>query len=289
MASVSINKTMGLKEWGIILLLSILWGGSFFFNEIALRDMTPLTIVLFRIGIAALILLGFMRLTGQKMPLSAGLWVAFFIMGAINNLIPFSLIVWGQKHIDSSLASILNATTPIFSVIMAHLLTKEERLTPNRITGILIGWIGVIVLIGIESLKGFGIHVFGQIAILGASFCYSCAAIYGRRFKKMSPLVVTTGMLCGSAIMMAPIALIIERPWQLSPGTATWAAIMGLAVLGTAIAYIFYFRVLASSGATNILLVTFLIPIGAILLGVLVLGEAPGWNAFGGMGLIFWD
>jgi drug/metabolite transporter (DMT)-like permease len=221
------------------------------------------------------------------MPISLSLWGAFFIMGALNNLIPFSLIVWGQTHIESSLASILNATTPIFSVVLAHFLTREEQLTFNRMTGILIGWIGVTVLIGIESLKGFGIEVLGQIAVLGAGFFYACAAIYGRRFSGMDPVVVSTGMLCGSTIMMIPLALIIEQPWNLNPSAITWASLFGLSAISTSLAYIIYFRVLATAGATNLLLVTFLVPVSAILLGVIILGERPGWNAFGGMALIF--
>ena len=282
-----INTTMGFREWFMIAVLSMIWGGSFFFIEITVREMTPLTIVLCRVGFAAAVLLIYVYLSGQKMPKSPGLWGAFFIMGFLNNLIPFSLIVWGQKHIDSSLASILNATSPIFSVILAHLLTKEERLTRNRITGVLMGWVGVVVLIGSESLKGFGIHVMGQVAVLGAALSYAFAAIYGRRFKEVSPAVVAAGMLSSSTVMMIPLAFLVEQPLALSPGAVTWAALLGLTLISTSLAYIIYFRVLATAGATNILLVTFLIPLSAILLGVLVLGERPGWNAFGGMLFIF--
>ena len=208
-------------------------------------------------------------------------------MGALNNLIPFSLIVWGQTHIESGLASILNATTPIFSVVLAHFLTREERLTANRITGVTIGWIGVAMLIGIESLRGFGIEVMGQLAVVGATFSYACAAIYGRRFKGINPLIVATGMLCGSTIMMTPLALVIEQPWNLSPGITTLMALFGLAAVSTSLAYIIYFQVLATAGPTNLLLVTFLLPVSAILLGVVVLAERLAWNAFTGMGLIF--
>ncbi len=282
-----VNAVMGVKEWGLILILSVIWGGSFFFVGVAVKEMTPLTIVLCRVGFASMILLAVVWLTGKKIPTSPGVWGAFFVLGVLNNLIPFSLIVWGQTHIDSSLASILNATTPIFSVVLAHLLTREERLTTNRMVGVLVGWVGVAVLIGIESLGGFGIQVLGQLAVVGASLSYACAAIYGRRFKAMDPVVVSAGMLCGSTVMMLPMALIVEQPWHLAPGAATWAAMLGLSAVSTSLAYIIYFRVLAVAGATNILLVTFLIPASAIFLGVMVLGERPGWNAFGGMALIF--
>ena len=286
-ASETVNRAMELKEWGLIVILSILWGGSFFFVGVAVKEVPPLTIVLCRVALASVILLGIVYLKGDKMPASFGLWGGFIIMGALNNLIPFSLIVWGQTHIESGLASILNATTPIFSVVLAHLLTKDERLTTNRMTGVLIGWIGVAVLIGIDSLHGFGMQVAGQLAVLGAAFAYACAAIYGRRFKGLSPIVVATGMLCGSTLMMTPLALFVEQPWNLSPGPMTLTALFGLAAISTSLAYIIYFRVLATAGATNLLLVTFLIPLSAIFLGVMFLGERLGWNAFAGMALIF--
>ena len=283
----TVNRHMGLHEWGLIIILSILWGGSFFFVGIAVKEMPPFTIVLCRVALASIILLSVVHLKGDNMPSSKGLWGGFVIMGALNNLIPFSLIVWGQTHIESGLASILNGTTPIFSVVLSHFLTREERLTTNRISGVLIGWVGVTVLIGIDSLRSFGIEVFGKIAVLGAAFSYACAAIYGRRFKGVSPLVVATGMLCGSAIIMTPMALFVDQPWNLSPSVITVMALFGLAAFSTSLAYIIYFRVLATAGPTNVLLVTFLIPLSAILLGVMVLGERLKWNSLAGMGLIF--
>jgi drug/metabolite transporter (DMT)-like permease len=278
---------MGIKEWGLIIILSIMWGGSFFFVDVALKEMTPLIIVLCRVALASLILLAVVHVKGYKMPSSIGVWCAFLIMGALNNVIPFSLITWGQTHIESGLAGILNATTPIFSVVMAHFLTKKEKMTKNRVIGVLIGWTGVAILIGVDLIQSSSFEVMGQIAVLGAAFLYACAAIYGRRFQNINALVVATCMLCCSTIMMIPLALFIEQPWNLSPGIMTMAALFGLAAISTALAYIIYFRVLATSGPTNILLVTFLIPISAILLGTIVLGEQLRWNAFVGMGMIF--
>ncbi|MCK5310605.1 MAG: DMT family transporter [Desulfobacteraceae bacterium] len=281
------NQAMGIKEWGLIIILSIMWGGSFFFVGVAVKEMPPLTIVLCRVALASLILLIIVRIKGYTMPSSIKVWGAFFIIGALNNVIPFSLITWGQTYIESGLASILNATTPIFSVILAHFFTKKEKLTKNRIIGVLIGWIGVTILIGTDSIQGFGFGVIGQLAILVAAFLYACAAIYGQRFHDINALVVATGMLCCSTIMMIPLALFIEQPWNLSPGIMTMASLFALAAISTSLAYIIYFRVLATSGPTNILLVTFLIPISAILLGTMILGERLGWNAFVGMGMIF--
>ncbi len=278
---------MGLAEWLLIIVLSVIWGGSFFFIKVAVSEVTPLTLVLGRVGFASITLLIFGFLTGRRLPASLPLWGAFLIMGFLNNLIPFSLIVRSQQHIQSSLASILNATTPIFSVVLAHFLTNEERLTVNRSAGVLLGWLGVALLIGVESLGGFDLQIVGYAAMLGAALSYACAAIYGRRFKGLSHIAVTTGMLCCSSVMMIPLVLIFEQPLALHPGPTAWGAILGLSVLSTSLAYIIYFRVLATSGATNLLLVTFLIPISAILLGVFILGERLGWNALGGMLLIF--
>ena len=285
--SKTVNPLMGIQEWGLIIVLSILWGGSFFFVGVAVNEVPPFTIVFCRVALASIILLAIVWLKGDKLPSSPGIWAGFIIMGALNNVIPFSLIVWGQTHIESGLASILNATTPIFSVVLAHFLTREERLTTHRMTGVFIGWVGVGVLIGIESLQGFGIHVLGQMAVLGAALSYACAAIYGRRFTGLNPLVVATGMLCGSTIMMIPLSLTIDQPWTLSPGGMTILALFALAAVSTSLAYIIYFKVLATSGPTNLLLVTFLIPLSAILLGAVGLGERLGWNAFMGMGIIF--
>jgi len=281
------NKVMGARLWCLIVVLSVIWGASFFFVEIAVERMPPLTIVLYRVGFAAFLLLGFVWLTHRKMPKKRDVWVAFLALGALNNVIPFSLITWGQRHIDSSLASILNATTPVFSVILAHFLTKDEPLTKNRLTGVLFGWLGVAVLIGIDSLNGMGMKMAGELAVLGAALLYALAAIFGRRFKDIDPVVVAAGMLTGAFVIMVPLVFMFEHPMALEPTMMTWAALFGLSAISTSLAYIIYFYVLGKAGATNILLVTFLIPVSAIFLGMTGLGETPGWNVFAGMALIF--
>ncbi|MHA1536011.1 MAG: DMT family transporter [Alphaproteobacteria bacterium] len=271
----------------MLVILSVLWGGSFFFNEVALRAFEPLTLVFLRVSLAALVLLIYLRATGEKMPGTGAAWTGFFIMGGLNNLIPFSLIVWGQTHIDSGLASILNATTPLFTVILAHFLTSDEKLTPARMLGVGLGLAGVAILIGPEALLGMGAAVLGQIAILGAALSYGFAGIFGRRFRGTSAAVASAGMLCGSAVMVLPLALIFERPFEASPGFDAWSAIVGLAIFSTAIAYLLFFRILAAAGATSVMLVTFLVPVSAMGLGVFVLGEAFTLNAALGMALIF--
>ncbi len=278
---------MNLKEWVLLISLSLLWGGSFFFAEVALVELPPFTVVLGRVGFAAVALLAVVYLSGGRMPRSLGLWGAFLVMGAANNLIPFSLIVWGQVQIDSGLAAILNATTPLFTVLLAHVVTRDERLTPQRLTGVLVGFGGVVVLIGPEALRGLGLEGLGQIAILIAAFSYGCAAIFGRRFKTLPPLVTATGMLLCTTVLILPIALLVDRPWRFDPGAATWGALLGLSLLSSALAYVIYFRILATAGASNLMLVTMLIPVSALLLGIWFLGERPGVGAYVGMACIF--
>jgi drug/metabolite transporter (DMT)-like permease len=260
---------MGPAEWLLLAALSVLWGGSFFFSEVALAELPPFTVVLGRIGLAAVALVVMVLASGQRLPRSLRLWGAFLVMGALNNLIPFSLIVWGQTAIASGLAAILNATTPLFTVVLAHLLTRDERLTPGRLSGVVLGLLGVALMIGPAALEGLGVAVVAQLACLAAALSYALAGIFGRRFRG------------------TPLALAVDRPWSLPPpGPSTWGALIALALLSTALAYIVYFRILAAAGATNLMLVTFLIPVSALVLGITILGErlAPGHLA--GMALI---
>ncbi len=283
----TVNKTMGVSEWFLLILLSLLWGGSFFFGEVALLALPPFTIVLGRVSIAAIVLNLIVRATGQRMPSSWRMWGAFLGMGLLNNLIPFSLIFWGQIEISSSLAAILNATTPMWTVLLAHFLTADERMTSNRLFGVLFGLIGVTVMIGFDALQGLGVNVLAQLAVIGAAVSYAFAGIYGKRFKEIPSLVTAAGQVTGTTIMMIPMAIVFDKPWLLPmPGLEVWGALFGLALLSTALAYIIYFRLLSTVGATNLLLVTFLIPISAMLLGMIILGEKLAIQHFAGMGLI---
>lgn len=283
------QNVMGAREWGMLVALSILWGGSFFFVGIAVKELPPFSIVMARIGLAAIALLALVHLMGLRMPRDPRVWLAFFAMGLLNNLIPFCLIVWGQTHIASGLASILNASTPLFSVLVAHLLTQDEKMTGRKLAGVLIGLAGVATLIGPAALSGLGSHIWAQLAVLGAALSYAFAGIFGRRFKAMGvpPMITATGQISASTLLLIPVALLVDHPWTLPlPGPATWAALAGIALLSTALAYVLYFRILASAGATNLMLVTFLIPVSAILLGALVLGEQLEAQHFIGMALI---
>jgi drug/metabolite transporter (DMT)-like permease len=285
----SIRRSMTALEWALLLGLSVLWACSFFFNAVALKEISPLTVALLRVAFAAVILLVALRAIGIKMPADRRIWAAFFGMGFLNNALPFGLIVWGQTHIASGLASILNATTPLATVLVAHFLTADEKMSGNRLAGVIIGLLGVVVMIGPEVLQGFGVNVAAQLACLAAALSYAFAGVFGRRFKRLgiAPMVTATGQAIASTVILLPIALTVEHPWALAmPSMAAWGAIAGIALLSTALGYVIYFRILATAGATNLLLVTFLIPVSAILLGSLVLGERLDAKHFAGMALI---
>ena len=280
---------MGGREWAMLLALAVVWGGSFFFNGIAVRELPSFTLVWLRVSVAAGFLLLALRLLGQPMPRQPRIWAAFLGMGLLNNVLPFVLIVWGQHRIESGLASILNATTPLFTVLVAHALTADEKLTRLKAIGTVVGFAGAAVMIGPDALRGVGTGVLAEIACLAGALSYALAGIFGRRFRRMgvAPLVTATGQVCASALLLLPIMLLVDHPWTLpAPHAATWGAVLGIGLLSSALAYWLYFRILATAGATNLLLVTFLIPVSAILLGTLVLGEMLRPRHFLGMALI---
>ncbi|MEM8540455.1 MAG: DMT family transporter [Pseudomonadota bacterium] len=276
MSNSTINKTMTPIEWAMLITLSVVWGGSFFFVGVIVDDLPPLTIVFFRVFIAATALHLYFRFSGRLMPWSAVAWLAFFGMGLLNNVIPFIFIVWGQTQIASGVASILNATTPIFTVLVAHMLTNDEKLTRLRVVGVLIGFVGVAIMIGGGAVADGLSSGVAQLAFIGAAISYAFASVFGRRFKQMEiePYAVATGQVSASAIMMMPIMLLIDQPWTLSmPSVGSIAALIALGTVSSAYAYILYFKILSSAGSTNASLVTFLVPVSAIILGIAFLGE----------------
>lgn len=269
--------------------LSVLWGGSFFFIEILVDHLPPLTIVTFRVGLAAIALWGIVLARRLPLPKTREQWGALFVIGLLNNALPFCLIVWGQTQISSGLASIFNATAPFFTVLVAGAVLTDERITKHKLAGVLIGLLGTAVLIGPEALKGVTGSMLGQLAVMGAALSYAFAATFARRFKKwgLSPLIVATGQVTTAALMLLPFMLAIDRPWtNFAVPVEAVLAMAGLAFFSTVIAYILYFRLIASAGATNAALVTFLIPISAILLGVTILGETFTGVQAAGMALI---
>ncbi len=276
------------RDWGLLALLSVLWGGSFLFNRVAVAEIPPLTLTFERVALASAALFLMLRLTGRAVPTGRDAWTAFFGMGLINNVVPFTLIAYGQKELGAGLASVLNATTPLFTVIVAHMLTRDERMTPAKLAGVVLGVVGVAVLMGIDRF-GFGAHLWAELACLGATLSYAFSNIYGRRFRRMDidPMRATFGQVTASACILLLPALLVDRPWSLPvPGPAALACVAALGILSTAVAYQLFYRVLASAGATAVSLVTLMIPPTAILLGALVLGERLEARQVAGAALI---
>lgn len=287
--SPKINQQMTAVEWTLLIALSLLWGGAFFFTGVAVREIPPLTVALCRAGFAAGVLILILILAGQRFPSTPHLWGAFLGMGLLNNAIPFALLMWGQTHIASGLASILNGTTPFFAVLVAHWFTEDERITTEKMAGVAIGFAGTVVLIGYSTLETLGLGGLAQLACIIAAVSYACAGVFGRRFRSMgvTPMQTATGQLLVSTILLLPLSMIVDRPWTLAaPSNVTIGALASLGVLSTALAYVVYFRILATAGATNLMLVTLLIPVSAIALGAAFLGEVLLVRHFVGLGLI---
>ena len=280
-----IPSEMTTREYGLLGGLAVLWGVSFFFSKVVLAELPSWTLVLGRFGIASLALLLAARVGGHRIPRAPRVWAGFFVLGALNSFIPFGLIAWGQVQLTSGLASILNGTTPLFTALVAHA-WGDERLTAHRLAGVLVGLAGVCVLIGPGVLGHLGAHTLAELAILGAAVSYAFAGTYGRRFRALPPVVAVAGMMTTAALMALPVALVTDRPWTLAVGARTWGALLELALLSTALGFVIYFRVLATAGATNVMLVTLLMPIVALLAGSLILGEPVTGTALAGMALI---
>lgn len=283
-----ISARMAPADWAQLLLLSLIWGGSFFLIAVMVGHLPVLSIVAIRVAIAALVLWTIVLVTGRRIPRGAGLWAAFLVMGILNNAIPFGLIVWAQNSIPAGLASILNATTPLFTVLVSTLVLSDERANLSRLAGVALGLSGVAVMIGLDRVSGFDHGILPQVAMLGAAVSYACAAAFGRQFRArgIDPVVTAGGMVTGSSVTLLPLALIVDGlPPADVPGRV-WLSVFVLGALCTGFAYVLFFRILARAGATNISLVTFLVPVSAILLGWLFLDESLGAVQLLGMAVI---
>lgn len=273
--------------WALLLLLGLLWGGSFFFARIAVQEVPPFTLVFLRLGLAALALHIYLRGRFGTYTILRDHWRAFAVMGFINNALPHTLIFFGQTEIGAGLASILNATTPVWTVIIANQWTPDEKLTANKLTGCLLGLVGTALLIGPSLTATASAPLWALLLPIGAAISYGFSATYGKRFRGMAAPVTATGQLTASSLMMLPVALLLDRPWELPVPTVEAAlSIIALALLCTAFAYLLFFRILSMAGATNASLVTLLVPPSAILLGVLFLDETLGWTDLAGMAVI---
>ena len=282
-----LQKTISSRAWAELLLLAFIWGGSFLSIRIALDEIGPLTTVAHRTGWAMLILWTYVIIRRLEVPTDWRVWAAFLVMGLLNNVIPFSLMAWGQLHIETGLTSILNAATAIFAVLAAAIFFADERLTPRRIIGVSLGFFGVATAIGLSSLTQFDLRSLGQLAVLGGTVSYALAGVWARkRLSGLTPQLAAAGMLTASSLVMVPAAWIVEGPISLDLRPVTWAAIGYYAIFATAVAYLMYYRVLEMAGVGNVALCTLTIAPVAIVLGAIVRGEALQWQAYLGFGLL---
>jgi len=282
-----VQKTISPRAWAELLMLSLIWGASFLSIRVALNEIGPLTAVAHRTGWAMLILWAYVILRRLELPTDLRVWAAFLMMGLLNNVIPFSLMAWGQLHIETGLTSILNASTAIFGVIAAAVFFADEKLTVRKAIGVTLGFIGVSTAIGLAAFKNFDIRSLGQLAVIGGTVSYALAGVWARKkLGHLKPQVAAAGMLSGASLMTIPAAWIVEGPISLSLQPQTWTAIAYYAIVATAIAYMLYYRVLAMAGSGNLMLCTLLVAPVAIVLGAIVLGEALPLRAYAGFAIL---
>jgi drug/metabolite transporter (DMT)-like permease len=265
---------MGARQWGQLFLLGAIWGGSFFFARVAVAEINPFALVLFRVAIAAIALQLYLAWRGPSFRLAFPHIGSFFIMALLNNVIPFSLIFLGQTEIGAGLAAVLNATTPFWTMLIANAATSDEKFSANKIAGIMLGIAGTAVMIGPGLLANIGGPVWAKLALIGAALSYGFANVFGKRFQQIPPAVVATGQMSASTIIMIPVVLVLGVSLDIAGvSPSVLACVLALALLSTAFAYILFFNLLGSAGATNTSLVTLIVPASAILLGIAFLGE----------------
>lgn len=296
------NLTLSSKAWGLMILLWFCWGGSFFYGHIALTAVPPVTMVFCRVFIGFLFLLPILYLWRVQIPRGAKVWRGMAIMAIFNTALPFSLIAFGLTRVSSSLGGILNATVPMWTAALAHFATRDEKLTVPKAVGIVTSLLGVVILIGMKDSMVAPVIAghsppeasplwdgFAKLAFVAATACYAISGVYGKRFKTMGvePIFAATAQLLIASVILLPLMIFIDRPWQLPrPSMAAVASLLALGIIATGLAYILYYRILAMAGATNVALVTYLVPVSATLLGVLVLGESFSGFTMVGIGII---
>lgn len=270
-------------ELTLLLVLATLWGASYSFIRIGVETIPPVTLIAARTLIAGLLLLAVMRLRGLSLPRDRGTWRKFLFQACLNSVVPFTLIAWAERSVEAGLATILNATSPIFVFLLTALITRHEALTARKLFGVVAGITGIGLIVGLEALGGLGHELVAQLAIVAATICYAGAAIFGKRFKGLDPLLPAAGsMLCGAAILV-PTSLIFERPWTLAPSTESILALLGLSVFSTALAFTIYFRLLHTLGSIGTTSQAYLrVPIG-VAIGVIFLGERLAPSALVGL------
>ena len=271
------------RELALLLALATVWGASYTFIKLGVATIPPVTLIAARTLIAGGILLAVIRSRGQSLPRDAATWRRFLFQAGLNSVVPFTLIAWAERTVDAGLATILNSTSPIFAFLLTALMTRHEPVTARKLIGVVAGICGICLIVGVQALQGLGRELWAQLAIVAATVCYAGAAIFGRSFKGLDPIMPAAGsMLCGAAVLV-PVSLLVDRPWTLTPSAASIAALLGLAVISTALAFVIYFRLVQTLGSVGTTAQAYLrVPIG-VAIGVLFLGEALTSTAWAGL------
>ncbi|MCB0208757.1 MAG: EamA family transporter [Anaerolineae bacterium] len=279
---------MHLTNFFRLFFLALLWGSSFLFVKVAVAEIPPFTTVLMVVGIATLVLYGILRWQGGRLPKFGPIWTRFAVAGLLHNALPFALLVFGEQHVDSALAAVLNGTSPLYAILLAHFLTKDDRLTSGKSLGLFVGFGGLLFFV-LPSLRG-GVHasLWGLIAVGAAAASYGIAIVYTRTYlRDLPPLVAPTAQLGMATVYALPLALLIDKPFSLTlPSVNAIGAVLALALFGTALSYIVYYRLIKQMSASHVSMVTYLVPIVGLVLGVVVLNEQLTWNAYVGCALI---
>lgn len=260
-------------ELALLLVLATLWGASYTFIRVAVATIPPITLIAGRTAIAGLLLLIIMHWRGVRMPRDAATWRRFLFQACLNSVIPWTMIAWGERTLDSGLATILNSTSPIFTFFLTLAISRHEALTSRKLFGVVAGMAGICLIVGMQALAGFGEQLTAQIVTVAAAICYAGAAIFSRGFKGLDPMAPAAGSLLCGAVVLIPVGLVVEQPWMVAPSASSLLALLGLAVFSTAAAFVIYFRLIQTLGSVGTTAQAYLrVPIG-VALGVLFLGE----------------
>lgn len=257
----------------LLLLLATLWGASFTFIKVGVETIPPMTLIAGRTSIAALLLVAVLRYRGIALPRDPALWRQFFVQACLNSVLPFTLIAWAEQTVDAGLATILNSTSPIFTFVLTAIIAGRQHATGRKLFGVVSGMIGICLIVGIGALAGIEEQLIPELAIVAATICYAGAALFGRRFERLDPMLPAAGSLLSGAIVLTPLCLVVDQPWTLEPSSRSMGALFGLAVFSTALAFTIYFRLIRTLGPVGTTSQAYLrVPIG-IAIGVLFLGE----------------
>jgi drug/metabolite transporter (DMT)-like permease len=273
-------------ELALLLALATLWGASYTFIRVGVATIPPVTLIACRTLMAGLLLLAIMRWRGVRMPLDAATWRRFLFQACLNSVIPWTMVAWGSRTLEAGVATILNSTAPIFTFFLTLAITRHETVTSRKLLGVVAGMAGICLIVGVQALSGFGAELTAQIAMVLAAIAYAGAAILGRGFRDLDPMVPAAGsLLCGAAILI-PVSLALERPWTLQPSTSSLLALLGLAMFSTALAFVIYFRLIRTLGSVGTTAQAYLrVPIG-VAVGVVFLGEQLSSTAWIGLGCV---